>query len=274
MPRLLPRLAVAAAVALGWPAAAPAQVIVNEGFEVDPYAGLPYPFPPGGPSLQRRTNGVASAGSASYYIAGSNLATGEWAFLNLYTGWLPPIPAGTARIRFSGDVRIDNGFASRPNPFSDLIRANLLALDTQYRPLAAVSASADGHAYGGTAAGGPPHRSAGPAAAGAFHRLGMDLDFAAGTALFTLDGATIGTDQLAPGLTAQDFGFGVLEIAGEPAAGGYDPRWYSAFFDEVRIEAFPAAAAVTTPEPTTLGLALAGGLGLAARRLRRRGSGV
>ncbi len=159
--------------------------------------------------------------------------------------------AGTPIVQITSSVRLDGPVAT-----GDFFSANIAARSAD-GALAELSISSDGILYGYLGGAGTSV-TIGSITLGAWHTLGINVDFDANLYSFSVDGTTSGSFPFDAGFTSDVLLRGAIVTYAKPDAGGNLRNNYTAYFDNFSINA--------VPEPTTTGVLLLSACGLLMRR--------
>ncbi len=172
-------------------------------------------------------------------------------------------------------MRLDGPQTSPPID-GDLISAGLSAsigLDASDGTFQLILSS-DGFAYGFGSQAGEDYLFQTHAQLGAYHRVGLQIDFSAGLTRYYLDDTVLGAVAFAADVApSTTFSRGELTVVGASAAAGYHPANYAAYFDNYSVLANPV------PEPAAwllLGVGIVSIMALCGHRPEKstRESGV
>lgn len=179
------------------------------------------------------------------------------------------LAAGTPVVRVQADVRLDGPqTAQTPDRVTgDFVSANV-SLVSPDGTLAELSLSADGHVYGYGPA--TSYLFGVPYALGGYQTLAVEANFLTEVVGFYLNGVLLGTESFAglgysPGLVSRGSMVMYANLPG--TVPGVERGDYTAYYDDFSI----TASAV--PEPASVSLLAAGGLGLLGFARRRRAAG-
>jgi hypothetical protein len=262
--------------AVGGGATARAATVYATGFENPPFAsgsqllgqdGWSTAIPPFlNPSGAVIATAAPASGQQHVQVSGAALqAAAEVAPYTAIGSYRRPVDYDTAAtglrvVRVQADVRLD-GPATTVG--TDAAAASLAARSGS-GPVGEIEISSDGrvNAFAANVAPGAAPTFSAPVTLGAYHTLLIEVDFAADTYRFFVDGAALGTPlAFEPGFTSDVLSRGALVTYTRLAADGRDDYTYR--FDNFSVSA--------VPEPGGLAALAAAGVGLVARRRGRRG---
>lgn len=276
------RLATLALLAFGFTDAGPASAgpIYATGFENPPFApgsqllgqdGWTTAIPAFlNPAAAIVTNTIALRGTQSLEVSGTDLFSsgGITAPYEAVGSYRRPVnfdvaAAGFPTIQLRADVRL-NGPLVGPG---DLFAASLAARSGD-GGVGELALSSDGRVYGYTGNFGSPILLGVAVDLGAWHQLGIDVDFRDDSYTFLLDGVPLGRFPFEPGFTSDVLLRGALVTYAYPddGAAGYQRSDFTARFDNFSIN-------TVIPEPGTalllgVGAIAAAGLGRAGVKPR------
>lgn len=251
---------------LATPKRAAAAVVYSTGFESPGMAsgsqlvgqdgwvvGAPF-LSPNAPVI---TNAVAQSGTQSVRVRGQDMvhANEVGPELDAVGSYRKPVSfdsaaAGLPFVTVTANVRLDG-----PVALGDFFSANLAAR-TGDGGNGEISISSDGVVYGYGDTGNILFST--PVTLGAWHILGVNVNFTANLYSFTVDAASFGPYLFDTGITSDVLARGSMVTYAKPDAGANLRSNYTAYFDNFSINA--------VPEPATTGFLLFGACGLLMRR--------
>ncbi|MBX9579695.1 MAG: PEP-CTERM sorting domain-containing protein [Gemmataceae bacterium] len=279
------RALMSAAVLVGL-AAGPARagVIYATGFEDPPFAAGSVLTGQDGwvspdftsPDAATISTAAPSTGLQGVRVLGADMVPNEFLRANGYdaVGSYRPsasvnfdaVGAGLPVVRLQADVRLDGPLLDQtdPRPTGDFVSANvnLVLGDGQFVSL---TVSSDGHIYGYGVDPSEAYLFGTAVSLGTYYNLGLEANFVNQTFGYYLDGALLGTTPFA-GPSDGVVRRGSLVVAvflPEDAPPGITRDQYTAYFDNYSL------TAQAVPEPASVGLLAAGGLGLLGYARRR-----
>lgn len=253
------------------------QVVYSTGFENPPFAtgsqllgqdGWSTAIPPFlNPAAAVVAAELPAAGAQAVRVSGGSLqAAAEVSPYTAIGSYRRPVDynagaTGLTTVRVEADVRLDG-----PGTTGTDTAAASLAARSGSGPVGEIEVSSDGLVKGYASnlpAGTLTPTFTAPVTLGAYHRLAIEVDFAADTYRFFVDGAALGTPlPFDAGFTSDVLARGALVTYARGDAGARDAYTYR--FDNFAVTA--------VPEPAAAGTVMAGTAGLLGARRRRRRS--
>ncbi|MFN0126746.1 MAG: hypothetical protein ACKV19_08680 [Verrucomicrobiales bacterium] len=206
------------------------------------------------------TDAVARSGSQSLQVAGADLvAAPQVDPLAVVGSYRRPVnydaSSGLSRVLITSDVRLDGPVLGT----GDFFGANIAARSGS-GGVGEISISSDGKVYGYTGNFGSPVLASTSITLGEWHTLGIDVDFAADTYTFLLNGSSLGTFPFEVGFSSDLLLRGSAVAFGFPDEAAPDSQYKKSNF----VARFDNFSIATVPETNTTFFLLAGALGCLA----------
>lgn len=160
--------------------------------------------------------------------------------------------AGTSLVQITSSVRLDG-----PAATGDFFTANMAGRSGD-GGVGEISISSDGFVYGYSGNFGGATLFSTPVTLGAWHALGLNINFNTNLYSFTVDGTTSGEFPFEAGFTSDVLLRGSLVTYARPDAGANLRNNYTAYYDNFSINA--------VPEPATAGVLVLIACGVLLRR--------
>lgn len=190
-------------------------------------------------STGRRAVRVLGGDLESIPTPGGSLIDGVWGLPIDFD----PVAADRRLVRVEADVRLD-GPDTGTGPGADLMSANFGIADATGQTLAFFFVSSNGSIYANAFSSGQysfyEHESAG--ALGEYVHLTLVLDYDMHVATFEVEGESIGTLAFGVGQPTDEIWVPFFEMAALDEPQAVDPADYTAYLDNVSVQALPAAA--------------------------------
>lgn len=249
---------------------ATAQTLYSSGFEDPPFAsgsnllgqdGWSTAIPPFlNPDAAKITNAAAASGLQSVAVRGMDLISAPevdpYAAIGSYRRPLNyDAGSGLPMVRLQADVRLDGPTLGT----GDFFTANFAAR-TGDGFAGEISLSSDGFVYGYNGTGDDVVLFSAPITLNAWHTFGIDIDFAADTYRFSVDGVSSNPFPFEAGFVSDILVRESLVVYARPDTATAHRDDFTARYDNV--------SAIATPEPTSAALLACGALALLQRRRR------
>ena len=179
---------------------------------------------------------------------------------------LDPIASGNPIVFVQASVRLDGPSTDQGGGSNDdLVSANTKVVDEGGATVAELILSSNGHAYAFANNGANAYNFETPAALGAYHTVGLQLNYLTRTTDYFLDEQYLGTLAFGDNIQSRLFAQPFLELIATDSP-ALDRGAFTAWYDDFSIKQTPA------PEPTSVLLCLlgvAGSMSNLSRRMRR-----